>query len=46
MITREIANHTIPNREFRTIGVFAGVLLGIYVLKMFLAFLCSIGDIL
>ena len=29
MITREIANHTIPNREFRAIGVFAGVLIDI-----------------
>ena len=38
MITREIANHTIPNREFRAIGVFAGVLIGIYVIKMFCAY--------
>lgn len=27
MITREIANNSIPNREIRAIGVFAGVLL-------------------
>lgn len=34
MITREIANNSIPNREIRAIGVFAGVLLVIYLIKM------------
>ena len=33
MITREIANNSIPNREIRAIGVFAGVLLVIYLIK-------------
>lgn len=38
MITREIANHSIPNREFRAIIVFAGVLIGIYIIKMMCAY--------
>lgn len=38
MITREIANNSIPNREIRAIGVFAGVLLVIYLIKMLCAY--------
>lgn len=38
MITREMANHSIPNREFRAIGVFAGVLIIIYIIKMMCAY--------
>ena len=38
MITREIANNSIPNREIRAIGIFAGVLLVIYLIKMLCAY--------
>lgn len=38
MITREIANNSIPNREIRAIGVFAVVLLVIYLIKMLCAY--------
>lgn len=38
MITREIANNSIPNREIRAIGLFAGVLLVIYLIKMLCAY--------
>lgn len=38
MITREMANHSIPNREFKAIGVFAGVLIIIYIIKMMCAY--------
>lgn len=38
MITRNVVNNVIPNREFRFIIVFAGVLLAVYVIKMFCAY--------
>ena len=38
MITREIANNSIPNREIRAIGIFAGILLVIYLIKMLCAY--------
>lgn len=38
MITREIANNSIPNREIRAIGIFVGVLLVIYLIKMLCAY--------
>lgn len=38
LITREIANNSIPNREIRAIGIFAGVLLVIYLIKMLCAY--------
>lgn len=38
MITREIANNSIPNRKIRAIGIFAGVLLVIYLIKMLCAY--------
>lgn len=38
MITREMVNDLIPNKEIRAIGVFAGVLLVIYLIKMLCAY--------
>lgn len=38
MITREMVNNLIPNKEIRAIGVFAGVLLVIYLIKMLCAY--------
>ena len=35
MITRDVVNRVIPNREFRFIIVFGAVLLGVYLVKMF-----------
>lgn len=38
MITRNVVNRVIPNKEFRFIGIFAGVLIAIYLIKMMCAY--------